>query len=175
MKTTPIIVCALLFASHAFAQSAAESTGVNSTLGIPPKTEDFVKEVSMSDMFEIESSKLALERGDGPTKAFAQQMINAHSKTTSELKALLQSGNVKAAPASAMSDDQRESVNALEALNGDAFVDAYQDDQEEAHEDAVDLFERYAEEGGNPDLKAWAAKTLPDLNHHLKMAQDLEK
>ena len=174
MNKIPLATALLMLASPAFAQSAAESTGINSTFGIPPKTEDFVKEVSMSDMFEIESSKVALERGGTPTKAFAQHMVEAHSKTTAELKALIDSGKVKAPPASAMSDDQKESLDALKGLSGDEFNAAYQDDQEDAHEDAVALFERYAEEGDNLDLKAWAAKTLPDLQHHLKMAQDLE-
>jgi putative membrane protein len=44
-----------------------------------------------------------------------------------------------------------------------------------AHKDAVSLFERYGKGGDNPDLKAWASKTLPDLQGHLKMAQDLDK
>ena len=44
-----------------------------------------------------------------------------------------------------------------------------------AHKDAVSLFERYGKGGDNEDLKAWANKTLPDLQMHLKMAQDLDK
>jgi putative membrane protein len=39
----------------------------------------------------------------------------------------------------------------------------------------VSLFERYANGGDNPDLKAWAGKTLPALKHHLEMAQKLDK
>ena len=129
----------------------------------------------MSDMFEIESSKLALQKGGDATKAFAQQMIDAHQKTTSELKALLDGGKVKAVPATAMSDAQTKSLEELRGLSGNDFDEAYQDEQEEAHEDAVDLFKRYGSEGDNPDLKAWAAKTVPALEHHLKMAEDLEE
>lgn len=44
-----------------------------------------------------------------------------------------------------------------------------------AHKDAVSLFERYANGGEDPKLKDWAGKTLPDLQHHLEMAQELEK
>ena len=47
--------------------------------------------------------------------------------------------------------------------------------QENAHEDAVSLFERYAKGGDNPDLKSWADKTLPALKHHLEMAKALNK
>ena len=50
-------------------QSVGEKTGVNSTLGIAPKTEDFVKQVATSDMFEIQSSKIAQERGNADQKA----------------------------------------------------------------------------------------------------------
>jgi putative membrane protein len=174
MKKLPVTFAFLMISTAAFAQSTAETTGVNSTLGIPPKTEDFVKEVSMSDMFEIESSKLALQKGNAATKAFAQQMVDAHQKTTSELKALLDSGKVKAQAATGMSDAQKSSFDELKNLSGKEFDDAYQDDQEDAHEDAVDVFKRYASEGDNPDLKAWAAKTVPALEHHLKMAEELD-
>ena len=46
--------------------------------------------------------------------------------------------------------------------------------QVSAHKDAVSLFERYAKSGDDPKLKDWAGKTLPALQHHLQMAQDLE-
>ncbi len=174
MKTLPATFALLLISSAAFAQSTAETTGVNSALNIPPKTEDFVKEVSMSDIFEIESSKLALQKGNAATKAFAQQMIDAHEKTTSELKSLIDGGKVKALAATGMSDAQKKSFDELKNLSDKDFDDAYQDDQEDAHEDAVDVFKRYASEGDNADLKAWAAKTLPVLEHHLKMAEDLD-
>lgn len=174
MKTLSATFALILISSAAFAQSTAETTGVNSALNIPPKTEDFVKEVSMSDIFEIESSKLAVQKGSAATKAFAQQMIDAHQKTSSELKGLIDGGKVKAPAATGMSDAQKKSFDDLKNLSGKEFDDAYQSDQEDAHEDAVDVFKRYASEGDNADLKAWAAKTLPALEHHLKMAEDLD-
>jgi putative membrane protein len=175
MKKILLASAFVLTASGALAQSATESTGVNSALGVAPKTEDFILEASASDMFEIESSKLALQKGDEPTKAFAQQMITEHEKTTAELKALLTSGKVKGNPVTALTEDHKEEVDELAKLEGAEFNEEYIDDQVEAHEDAVDLFKRYAEEGENADLKAWAAKTLPALEHHYKMAQDLDK
>jgi putative membrane protein len=44
--------------SPSIAQSVGEKTGVNSALGIAPKTEDFIKEAAMSDMTEIEAAKI---------------------------------------------------------------------------------------------------------------------
>ena len=45
--------------------------------------------------------------------------------------------------------------------------------QQQAHEEAVALFEQYARDGDNADLTAWAAKTLPHLKEHLAMAKRL--
>ena len=174
MKTIVSSLALFLISSAALAQSTAETTGANSALNIPPKTEDFVKEVSMSDIFEIESSKIALQKGNAATKAFAQQMIDAHEKTTAELKGLIDGGKVTAPVATGMSDAQKKSFDELKDLSGKEFDDVYQDEQEDAHEDAVDVFKRYASEGDNADLKAWAAKTLPALEHHLTMAEDLD-
>ncbi|AYD04615.1 DUF4142 domain-containing protein [Neorhizobium sp. NCHU2750] len=175
MKHVFLTASLVLCAGGALAQSATESTGVNSALGVAPKTEDFIMEASASDVFEIESSKLALQKGNDATKAFAQQMVTDHEKTTAELKALLASGKVQGNPVATLTEDFKEEIDELAKLDGDEFSEEYIDDQVDAHEDAVDLFKRYAEEGENADLKAWAAKTLPALEHHYQMAQDLDK
>jgi putative membrane protein len=166
---------AMILATAAWAESTAEKTGVNSALGIAPSTQDFVTQAAASDMFEIESSKLALERADEPTKAFAQQMVADHTKTSGELKALVASGKVKATLPTAMSEEQQSTLAELKALQGDAFTQQYHDDQVEAHENAVDLFTRFGEEGEQADLKAWASTTLPHLKHHLEAAEKLDK
>jgi putative membrane protein len=170
-----LAAAATLLATSAWAQSTTEKTGVNSMLGVAPSTEDFVKEAATSDMFEIESSKLALERSDEATKAFAQQMIQDHQKTTADLKGLVTSGKVQATLPTAMTDAQAKMLNDLKSMKSDEFTEKYHSEQVDAHEDAVDLFKRYGDEGEQADLKAWAAKTLPTLQHHLEMAKQLNK
>src|SRR5581483_9227769 len=99
MKTLALLttVAAMaLAAPGAKAQSIPEKTGINSTLGISPSTQDFVTEAAMSDMLEIESSKLAQQKADASSKQFAAKMITDHTKTSEELKSLVQSGKVKA-------------------------------------------------------------------------------
>lgn len=73
MGTT--VALALMNRPVALLTSRGEKTGVNAVLGISPSTADFVKQVAVSDMFEIELSKLAAERADQATKTFAQQMV----------------------------------------------------------------------------------------------------
>ena len=75
--------------SSCLAQSAWEQTGVNSVLGIAPKTEDFIKEAATSDMLEIKAAKIAQQKGNADENKFAEKMITDHTKTSTELKSLV--------------------------------------------------------------------------------------
>jgi putative membrane protein len=175
MKRAIIVLGCVLLASPVLAQSAGEKTGVNSMLGVAPTTADFVKEVAISDMFEIESSKLAERKGSAREKSFAQQMVTDHTKTSTELKQLVSSGKVKAELPTELDSSHRSKLNKLKDASGKDFSSDYNSYQISAHKDAVSLFERYAKGGDNAELKDWAGKTLPALQHHLDMAQDLGK
>jgi putative membrane protein len=171
---TFIALSTLLLSTAASAQSAAEKTGVNSTLGIAPKTEDFIKEAAMSDMLEINAAKIAQQKGNATEKTFATQMIADHTKTTSELKGMV-SGDIKAAIPTALDDSSQKKLDKLNNTKPEDFASEYDPMQVSAHKDAVSLFERYAKGGGDPKLKDWAGKTLPALQHHLEMAEDMNK
>lgn len=176
MKITPALCSIfLIFSPPAFAQSAGEQTGVNSLLGISPSTGDFIHEAAASDMFEIQASQLAAEKADGATKTFASQMVRDHQKTSEELKTLVKGGTVKAEIPAAMSSSLQKKLDYLKSLNGADFDKQYRSDQLSAHKDAVSLFQRYAKGGENASLKEWAAKTLPALEHHLQMAQEINR
>jgi putative membrane protein len=65
----------ILLAMPAYSQSIAEKSGVNSTLGVTPTTQDFVTMAANSDMFEIQSSQLVPQKSDTKDKTFAEQLI----------------------------------------------------------------------------------------------------
>jgi putative membrane protein len=176
MKRSLVLVAfaAVLLSTGAQAQSAGEKTGVNSALGIAPKTADFIKEAAMSDMMEIESSKMAQQKGNAEEKKFAEQMIADHTKTSSELKGMV-SGDMKAAIPTALDDASRKKLDKLRDVKPEDFASQYDPMQVSAHKDAVSLFERYAKGGDDAKLKDWAGKTLPALQHHLEMAQTMNK
>jgi putative membrane protein len=172
-----LVTCgvSLLLATSAMAQSVGEKTGVNALAGITPTTQDFVTEAAQSDMFELRSSKMALNSADGPTKAFAQKMIDDHTKTTEELKAVVNKGEAHATLPTAMSSSQQSMISKLIDLHGANFDQQYRSDQISAHKDAVSLFQRYGKSGEDAGLKDWAAKTEPALEQHLEMAQNRQK
>src|ERR1700748_1010595 len=98
MKEFILLVAAtvLLTQSPVLAQSVGEKTGINSALDIAPTTADFVKEAATSDMLEIQAAKVAEQKGNAEEKKFGAEMVTDHTKTSSELKALVTSGDVKA-------------------------------------------------------------------------------
>jgi putative membrane protein len=165
----------LVLSTASFAQSVGEKTGVNSALGVSPSTADFVKQVAVSDMFEIESNKLGEAKGTAAQKTFAAQMVTDHTKTSNELKALVAGGKVKAELPAALDGAHQSKLDKLKAAAGNDFASQFNTVQVDAHQDAVSLFDRYSKGGDNAELKAWAAKTLPALQHHLQMAKDLAK
>ena len=169
-----LALSAVFLSSSALAQSVGEKTGVNSTLGIAPKTADFIKEAAMSDMLEIESSKLAQQKGNATEKTFAGQMIADHTKTSTELKSMV-SGDMKTAIPTALDDASQKKLDKLRDAKPENFASEFDPMQVSAHKDAVSLFERYAKGGEDSKLKDWAGKTLPALQHHLEMAQDMDK
>jgi putative membrane protein len=176
MKSTFAVMAlgAVFLSSAALAQSAGEKTGVNSVLGIAPKTADFIKEAAMSDMLEIEAAKVAQQKGNATEKTFAGQMITDHTKTSSELKGLV-TGEMQSAIPASLDDSSQKKLDKLRDAKPEDFASEYDPMQVSAHKDAVSLFERYAKGGEDPKLKDWAGKTLPALQHHLEMAQDMNQ
>jgi len=167
-------IAAVSLTSTAFAQSVGEKTGVNSAVGIAPKTEDFIKEAAMSDMLEIGAAKIAQQKGNAAEKKFAEQMIADHTKTSNDLKGPV-AGEMKAAIPTVLDDASQKKLDKLRAEKPEDFAGQYDPMQVNAHKDAVSLFERYAKGGDDPKLKDWAGKTLPALQHHLEMAQYIDK
>ena len=175
LTVTTSVLALFLLAPLAQAQSVGEKTGINSTLGISPTTQDFVTEAANSDMLEIAAAKLAQEKGNADEKKFAAQMTTDHTKTTADIKGLVESGDVKAELPSTLAPSSQAKLDKLRDAKPDNFASDYDSMQVSAHKDAVSLFERYSKSGDNPKLKDWAGKTLPTLQHHLEMAQAMNK
>ncbi len=167
------ITASLLLAAPAAGQSIGEKTGVNSVIGITPKTADFVKEVASSKMFAIQSSQLAAFKTQGNVLAFANRMQTDYAKTMSELKSLAQQAGVTV-PLE-MSSSQQNMFDELNSLSAKKFAKQYLKDQVRVHKGVVSLFKRYGKGGENAQLKDWANHTLHTLQHHLDVAQQLNK
>lgn len=129
---------------------------------------EFVPAAAMSDMYEIEAGKIAQARAKrADVKAFGKMMVEAHTKTSTDLKKVLADNKIDIAPPAALDDRRNGMLNNLKAA-GDADFDlAYLHQQAAAHLEALTLMGNYADHGDNPALKAAAAKTKPVVQAHL--------
>jgi putative membrane protein len=172
MKTLVIATTSLLFAAPVYAQTMTGRSSTNSGLSSP--TTDFVKNAAVGGMFEIQSSQLAAQKANGSTRNFAEQMINDHQKMSNDLKSVVQDQNAEASMPSQLDKSHQEMLDKLQRLNGAAFERQYKKDQIVAHKQAVALFKHYAKTGDDAALKTWADQSLPELEHHLNMADNLK-
>ena len=139
-----------------------------------PSTTDFVQKAAMSDMYEIESGKLATEKGQSDAiKQFGQQMVEAHTKTTEELKGIMQRKNIKVDLPTKLDSAHQKLIDDLTSASAQDFDKTYATQQVDGHEKAKSLFKKYAERGDDADVKSFAQKTLPVVEHHLDEAKKL--
>ena len=136
---------------------------------------EFVARAAMGDMFEIETSKLALTRSQDPdVKAFAQKMIRDHQTSSDRLQGILGQSGAPAQMPSSLDAMHRQKIARLETAQGKAFDAAYRDVQMEAHAEAVQLYTAYSKSGSNPALKAFATEVLPTIEMHHKQVGQLD-
>jgi putative membrane protein len=135
---------------------------------------DFVAKAAASDMFEIESSKLALEKAtNAEVKAFAQQMIDAHTATTADLKNAIADSGQAITPPAALPAELQDEITDMQGKTGADFDKDYMDEQVDAHQNALNLLQRYANDGDVAQIKAFAAATAPKVQQHYDMATAL--
>ena len=157
---------------------AAPAAGLGSTVnrGDALTAAAFVRAAAMSDLYEMEASRLAEQRSQSAeVKRFAERMLRDHGKTTGELKGMLpQLQGVSAQQMPASLDQQHQAlVQQLQGAQGAEFDRAFARQQAQSHQAAVDLFRAYAQSGDDARLKQWASQTLPSLEEHLREAQQL--
>lgn len=139
-----------------------------------PSTPDFVQQVAMSDLYEVEAGKIAAAKGQSDAvKQFGQHMVEAHAQTTAELKGVVEAEKIDVALPTALDEKHQRMIEDLNAAHDADFDKTYARQQVSAHEKAVDLFSQYSDKGDDAVVKAFAAKTLPVINQHLEEAKKL--
>ena len=141
--------------------------------GLAASDRKFVMEVARGGMAEVELGKMAAEKGaSDAVKQFGKRMADDHGKAAEELKQIAQQKGLTL-PAD-LDPKHKQLRDRLAKLNGAEFDKAYANEMVKDHKKDVADFRREAKGAKDPDLKAWAGKTLPTLEEHLKQAQDMQ-
>src|SRR4051794_16717488 len=133
--------------------------------------QDFAQKAAAGGLAEVALGQLAQQNGNSPdVKNFGQKMATDHAQANQELQQIVQQENLKL-PAQPASKD----ISRFSNLKGAAFDSAYMKDMVRDHQQDVADFQKEAQSGQDPALKAFARKYLPTLQEHLQMAQAMNK
>jgi len=132
----------------------------------------FVDDAASGGLAELQDAQLAQQKAaSNDVKQFAATMIADHTQANEELKQIAQSKGIT--PPSSPTRAQQGAEEDLKKLSGTPFDRQYVKQQVEDHQKTVALFQKQANSGQDPQLKAFAQKYLPKLQQHLQMAQSL--
>jgi len=154
----------------AFAQTPKSTQPSPQIASAQAVDQQFIKTAAEGSMAEVEMGRLAAERAShSDVKAFGQKMVDDHEKVDSQLKSIAAEKHV--ALATALSAKDKSTYDRLSRLSGNAFDRAYMQDMVQDHQTDIAAFKSEASGGKDPDVKAFASKTLPTLENHLKAAE----
>lgn len=181
-------VVALGLASAADAQKSASSPAAPGNTATPSATtaksggtgaqssslsaEDrkFIEKAAAGGMAEVETGQLAQQKAShDAVKQFGARMVQDHGKANDELKQLASSKGVQLPPGP--DKPHMDSMQKLQKASGAQFDREYMQHMLADHKKDVAEFQKQSKSAKDPDVKAFAAKTLPTLQEHLKQAQ----
>jgi len=156
-------------ASSASGDAAAKAAQLNRT------DTKFMRDIAYANISEIEVGKLAQSKSQNDqVKSFAQKMMEDHTKAQDELKQLAQTKGVSLPTEPDMK--HKTAAKAMEKLSGDKFDAMYMKQAGlNDHKNAHKLLEKVSKNAKDPELKAYAEKTLGPVDEHMKMAQQNKK
>jgi len=153
--------------------SSTSSMKAGTSASVPAADKAFVEKAAVGGMAEVQMGKMAQQKGSSDqVKQFGARMVDDHSKANDELKQIASAKGI-ALPTD-LDAKHKSKMDKMEKLSGAQFDRAYMDDMVADHKEDVAEFKKQASSGKDSDLKAFAAKTLPTLEDHLKMAQSTD-
>jgi len=126
-------------------------------------------EAAKGGMMEVHMGQMGQDKGTSSgVKAFAKQLVDDHTKANDELMNLAKQKGITLPP-----DNPSAMPKGLNGKTGDDFDREFAKMAVDDHQKDIAAFEKEANSGTDPDIKAWASKTLPTLRQHLDAAKAL--
>jgi len=163
LVTTALVIAPALAQTTTTAPASNPPASTMATTNV--NAAEFVNKAANSDMFEVQSSQLALNKTqDNRVREFAQHMIQDHTQASEKLKAAAQGMTVP----TSLDQEHAQMLQQLQQASGNDFTRSYVQMQFMGHQRAVALFDSYAQNGDNAQLKQFAQQTAPTLRTHLQ-------
>ena len=166
---TAVTVCAFIFAVSPLLWAQRVVTEDS-----PTPEGAFILDAAKGGLAEIKMGKLAAEKASDPkVKEFGNKMVEDHQKANDELRQVANDKKVKWPDN--LTDEQVATFKKLSELSGPEFDREYVQVMVEDHQKDVNEFRQEEERVQDPQLKQFVSRTLPVLQHHLEMAQKLQR
>ena len=131
----------------------------------------FVDHAYTSGQNEVLLNRMALQRTQNEhVRQFAQKMIEDHTKNNQKLTLIVSEERI-AVPDKPLPEQEKD-MRHLSSAEVKNFDKEFMDHMVQAHEKAVNLFEKGSKELKNEKLKNYAKESLPTLKEHLKLAKE---
>lgn len=173
-STIRVLSCLAALAAMAVLPAFAEDKTADNPGQLSSADYKFAKEAARGGMLEVNLGNVASANShNAAVQQFGQQMVKDHGAAGQKLQAI--ASQKGATLPAALTEHQQKEVDRLSKLNGPEFDKAYMAYMVRAHKIDEKAFKKAAEDVQDADLRAWAAGTLPMVQQHLKMAQDLDE
>lgn len=170
MKTTSYITIAVVLMLGA---ASASAFAVDVPDHAPTPDEAFVTAATQGGLDEIELSRLAARAaGSAEVRDFAAHMVAEHAESNAALASIAQGANI-ALPV-APDSEHMQLRDKLAPLQGAEFDKGYVEAMRTDHQKMADLLTSASTSVGNDSLRKYIQKTLPVVQRHLRMAQNLK-
>jgi len=137
--------------------------------------QNYVAEAAASDQFEIQSSELMLKQSKNrEVRAFAQQMVDDHTASTTRLMSVVSTAGL-IAPGTGLHAKQQNDLAALRDA-GASMDQLYITQQRAAHAEAIALHQGAATSNSamSASLTAFASEVLPTIQAHARMLDEMK-
>ncbi len=172
IRMSSVLALSLLLGLPAYAQT--ERTASGGMRGqLTEKDYRFVIDAARGGQEEVQLGELARQKGvNQSVRNFGERMVADHSKANDELKDIATKKG--ATLPTQLSYGERSTVEDLQKATGTDFDKDYAKTMLKDHKSDVKDFEKASNNLNDPDLRAFAQKTVAKLQEHLRLAQDME-
>jgi putative membrane protein len=152
--------------------AAGSDNSMNSNGALSSSDRTFVMNAAQANLAEIDTAKMVEQKTSNPAvKDFAQRMVTDHSQAEQQLSNWAETAGVKL-PTQASASERAQQAQ-LDKLSGKQLDDTYVRDELQDHKKVIAEFNTEIEHGQDHAVKSYAEQTLPVLQDHIRIDEDL--
>lgn len=165
IKNTSLLLIGALVAATSTSSWALDKAEQASRGAVDERDRKFITEAAQGGLLEVFVGKLTEQKTqNAEIKRLGGMLVKDHGKANEELRKLAEARGVTVP----MESDRKHAdvFHKIATEEGEKFDRAFVSELDKAHREDIALFEKEASEGTDPELKAFASKTLPTLQAH---------